>query len=344
MASLLYYVNCNGAGHWQVAASILKHITTPAIIIAQYKPDHIILPARHQFIALEPIRRSDDTSFASDALHIAPKYHAEYLPIIQKILDIIARHRCIYAMLDVSVEMGMLLRLCGIAYATKSMHGIRTDRGHTQYYLAADALIASYPEILEDDLTPSWVKEKTHYVGGICHIQDHPPMQIASKKPVILIVKPQGSSSLNEQKIITLSNHITSHYWIGIGFSEPSSSENCEIHGHVTNASAYMRIASIMVANAGNNSILEAGYYHIPLIVKAEPRYFDEHERKVAILKRKHYAIIVDDWPDEIERWKRIIEETECLENFSNHVSKDGSKRAAQFIESRITYYTNITP
>ncbi len=338
--AILYFINCNGSGHWQKAQAILQHINQTVYVVAEYKPEYISLPNQHCFIPITPLRNLDDCEFSNDAIHIKKFNNRTYLPRVTKIIDLINQYNIHYAVLDVSVDLAMLCRLVDVPYLYFAMHGNRTDNAHLQAYSAADKLLATYPKEIEQTKIEKWIIRKTHYVNGIVKTFDTKIINFDTDKSIILFVKPKGNSDLNAKYLLEIAKHNPQYYWVGIGFETQEEGGNYTIKGFVNNSLSYMYSADYVVSVAGNNSVLETAYLNKPLITKAEPRYFDEHHCKVEALKRENFAVILDEWPKSNFDWQTIIQKTKDLSPWNNIAQKDGAKKAAKFIEDRAGIYS----
>ena len=72
----------------------------------------------------------------------------------------IARERPAAVVVDVSVEVALLARLCGTPVVVVALPGERTDRTHRAAYDLADALLAPWPaEAHARDWPASWTDE-----------------------------------------------------------------------------------------------------------------------------------------------------------------------------------------
>ena len=341
--SILYFANWNGSGHWQRANSILKHLYIPTIVIFYQKPDYIELEPLHQFIQIDPIRIQGDARFVENqAIHIPELFHQEYLHRTKNIIDICAEHKVKYAILDISMELAMVMRLCAIPYLSTVLHGDRSDMAQTHTFKCADRLLATYPLRLEQDF-PDWQIEKTIYTGGVVKsyddtITDNPFDDI--KKSVVLIIKPKGNSSFSNAYFEKVAIANPDYFWCGINFDEESTGENHQFNQFVERSDIYIKNADYLVINPGNNSILEAGYYNKPFMTKPEKRFFDEHLYKVEALKRENLAVVIEDWSEDIKDWSDYISQLDNLDSWEGLVSKDGAKQAADHITQRYQYYT----
>ena len=85
-------------------------------------------------------------------------------------------------MVDVSVEVALLARLCGVPTVVVAMPGRRTDRAHRLAYDSADALLAPWPRGTHDSDWPREWTDKAWFVGGISRF-DHLIARSAAARP-----------------------------------------------------------------------------------------------------------------------------------------------------------------
>ncbi len=347
--SILYFINTDGAGHSKRAVTIARHLKIPCHFVTE-KPQQLrsiftdaVLKGLPHTIHFIPTLRTEDhgLKLATDVLHIPFAKDGLYLARNKAIIDICARYKVKFAVIDVCVEIAMLMRLCGIPYIYMAMHGERSDLAHTQAFKAADRLLGSYPEQLENRETPDWVKAKTIYVDGIANVEDFDetstkkPQYFPENKFIILLIKPKGKSSLSVDYIKKFSEEIDDYYWYGIGFEREDSGKNYTVETFVDDSLPYIRSADIIVANTGNNSVLEAGYFDKPLITKPERRFFNEHEMKAKALSEKNLAITIQELPTHTSQWRSLLQQVKSLNSWNGMVKKYSTFSAAQAIEQR---------
>jgi hypothetical protein len=333
--TLLYFVNNDGTGHWQRAQSILKHVNISTLVVAEGKPQHITLPQQHTFKPIPAIRNGADNRLGDDCLHIPYGKRQSYLSRLKAMIDIAEHYHCQYAVIDVCAEVAMTMRLAGIPYLFMRMNGNRNDAAHLQAYKAADALLATYPKILEEKNIPEWVKQKTIYTGGIINIESTTSITVV--KPIILIVKPKGKNSFTADHIKHLAAHIKNYEWQGVGFDRHEQGDNFRISTFIENLSFYIQMATIVITSTGNNSVLEAAYFQKPLITLPEPRFFDEQIAKAAILAEKNLAVVLEEWTTDITVWNSLLNKALNLNPWGNIVSRESGKKAATAILRRFT-------
>jgi hypothetical protein len=100
-------------------------------------------------------------------LHFAPLGSAGLAGRMAKIAAWIERRRPDLLLVDVSVEVALLARLCGVPYVYLRQSGERDDPAHGLAYRWAAGLLAPFPEWLERPETPAWTRERSGYSGAV---------------------------------------------------------------------------------------------------------------------------------------------------------------------------------
>lgn len=344
--TLFYFVNAEGSGHTRRAEAIIHYLKMP-VVVATERPERCTLSAENLTVQkIPPLRITGDRQLADDVLHIPYGKNQAYLERVKTICDLCRHYQCSLAVIDVCVETAMIMRLCGIPYLYMRMNGQRDDSAHLQCYRAAAGLIASYPQIFEEDWVPEWMQAKTHYGGGIfAPPAPTQPGKILSK-PYILVMRGKGMSQITPTAIISAAQYMPNYFWLGIGFDSKQKGDNFEILPYVQDSSAYLQQAEIIIANAGNNSVLEVGYWQKPLITIPEWRFFDEQTAKAAKLSDHNLAVVINNWPDTALKWRSLIKQAKMLSvhKWSSILSKKGSQRAANYINQQFTQFTTPSP
>ena len=88
---------------------------------------------------------------AHDVLHWVPRHDPGLADRMAAVAGWIRRARPALVVVDVSVEIAVLGRLCGVPVVVLAMPGVRTDRTHSLAYDLADALLAPWPETAHTD-------------------------------------------------------------------------------------------------------------------------------------------------------------------------------------------------
>ncbi|WP_202879734.1 hypothetical protein [Ornithinimicrobium pratense] len=168
---IAYYVHHQGQGHRRRATAVARALTAPVTGLGSGPapegwPGEWVELARDDDPAVEDPALADVT--AGETLHWVPRHHPGLLRRQWQIVDRLVHERPALLVVDVSVEVALLARLCGIPVVVGAMPGDRTDSVHALAYDAAEALLAPWPYAahLDAGWHADWW-EKAWHVGGI---------------------------------------------------------------------------------------------------------------------------------------------------------------------------------
>lgn len=254
----------------------------------------------------------DATSSRPHALHYAPLDHDGVRRRMGLIAGWIAEARPAMMVVDVSVEVAMLSRLCATRVAFVRLSGLRDDPAHLEAYRGASLLVAPFSSQLEDATIPAWVREKTVYCPGVS-------TKIGvSSTPVpgrVLVVGGKGGAPQDGTRIAEAAIATPDRHWrvIGPATPPPRCPENLVFAGWTEDPSSEIAAAEIVIGAAGDglvNAVIAIGR---PFICRPEPRPFDEQVRKAGSLLAAEAAIIIDRWPA-AGRWPRLLEQAQRID------------------------------
>ena len=163
-----YYVHHQGRGHLSRLEAVAAHLRTPVVGLsslpkpAGWQGDWVQL-ARDD----DPSPASSDDVSALGVLHWAPRHHQGLSARMATLASWVARERPAAVVVDVSVEVALLVRLCGTPVVVVALPGERTDRTHLAAYDLADALLAPWPAEAHARGWPASWTSKTWCVGGL---------------------------------------------------------------------------------------------------------------------------------------------------------------------------------
>lgn len=341
--SVGFYVHYHGRGHKHRTEAILRHLTLPATVItSRLENDDWLGPTLSSVVGISC--DIDDVPAAGlehaedvPALHYAPLWTGSITQRVAQYAAWLNAQRPSVMIIDVSAEISMLTRLASIPQIVMRQHGRRDDTGHLGAYAAAHSLLAPFPESMEDDITPDWVREKTVYLDGFCRGSTH-DFDPATTKNRVVVMFGRGGSDATNQSLREAAKSLPDHQWIVIGKSDDEGRArtpgNLTFVGWVEDPSQLLRSAEVVVTAAGHNSVMELGSLRRRFIAIAQDRPFEEQLRKVVVLQREQLAVGLRRWPCSSE-WPRMIEQAKKLDTsrWRKMFQRDGAQQAAAHIE-----------
>ena len=325
-----FYVHYHGRGHRNRTLAILRELATldrPAAILTS-RMDGLDWP--------EPVREVidvacdiDDVPAAgqtraedSPALHFAPLHTATIRRRVHQLAEWFDRTNPAALVVDVSCEVAMLARLASVPTVVMRQHGDRRDPAHETAYHAADRLLAPFPERLEDELTPEWVREKTTYAAGFCRYADPPPDREAARtslgwsQPTVVVMSGRGGRGSSVAGVVAAAAATPDWQWVLVGLLDEDLATlpaNVVSAGWVSDPLPMLAGADVVVSAGGHNSVMELAHARARAIIRPEPRPFDEQVRKAAILDREGLAIVSSEWPA-ADRWPALLRRASQLD------------------------------
>ena len=237
----------------------------------------------------ELARHGDPT--AHGVLHWVPRGHGGLARRSAQITAWIVRERPRMVVVDVSVEVTLLTRLCGVPTVVVAMPGDRSDRAHGLAYDVADALLAPWPRGSHDIDWPSEWTEKAAFVGGISRF-DHLTPLLAPAAPratggTVLVLWGAGGRSTTEAELEAARAATPSWTWVERSPGTPSDTPLWE----------QLQQADVVVTHAGQNAVAEVAAARRPAIVIAQPRPFDEQAATARQVEALGIAVGRTTWP-----------------------------------------------
>jgi len=216
---------------------------------------------------------------------------------------------------DVSVEVGVFLRLMGIPVVAHAMPGLRDDAPHQLAYTQADALIAAWPDWIE---TPEHLRgheERLHAVGGISRLTPAPGIE---RDPhAVLVMAGKGGSTWEPED------------WAAVEAACPEytftflTGEN-----RVDDPTELLQRAGVVVAAGGQNSIADIAVTNAPAILLPQPRPFIEQKLNAQVLRDAGLAVVPDGFPPAAE-WPTLLAQAKALDPDWYRWQTDGAARRA---------------
>jgi hypothetical protein len=317
-----WYVHHQGLGHLTRLQAVAKHLGTPVTGLSS-------LPAprgwesrwlqldRDDRMPTSELAGADPT--AGDVLHWVPRHDAGLANRAAALTDWVARTRPSLVVVDVSVEVATLVRLCGTPVVVLAMPGERTDRAHVLAHDLADALLAPWPEAAHaTGWRASW-RDKLWAVGGISRFDDRVPttrgrwprsrpqglvtddgaaagpQADVSAPRRVLVLWGGGGRSASAGDVAAARAATPGWEWVERGPATPSPDLWADLES-----------ADVVVTHGGQNAVAEVAAARRPAVVVAQPRPFDEQVATAAAVERLGIAAGVPAWP-QASAWPGLL-------------------------------------
>jgi predicted glycosyltransferase len=310
-----YYVHHQGNGHLQRALGIAANAEGRIVLLGTGlagRTDGV------EYLELPDDRAGTDFDGRDGALsrpralHYAPLHRAAIRERMALLANWIAVEKPALLVVDVSVEVAMLARLCSTPVVYVRLSGRRDDDAHLESFRLAEVLLAPFDARLDDPEVAEWVRAKTLFCPGIS------AKYVPAGKPddrTVLVVKGKGGQAANGNALAAAARLLPDRDWRVIGpCTDPEHCPaNLEIAGWVSDPMADIVEAGIVVGAAGDGLVSQVLSAARPFICIPEDRPYDEQRLKAAALKRLGAAVIVDEWPA-TERWPTLLASAEKLQ------------------------------
>ena len=337
-----FYVHHHGRGHLTRTASVLRHLATPATVLTSADPDGLDLGGA-ELVRL-PLDTAPPPPEAArlptpDAFHFAPVGVAGLRSRMGQIAAWAARPEAGLLVADVSAEVAMFGRLLSLPVVVVRQHGRRTDPAHRLAYQSATALLAPYPALLEDPAAPDWVRAKTIYSGGFSRFDDRvPPATHQAEAKRVVVLSGGGGDGLPLGAVAAAARACPDWTWTVLGEVRGRADrlpDNLTLGGWTPDPFPPLLRASVVVASAGHNGVMEVAAARRPLVAIAEPRPFDEQAHKAEALERAGLATACRSWP-EADAWPGLLAHARALGGaaWKRVVDGRGAARAARALDA----------
>lgn len=320
-----YYVHHQGSGHLRRMQAVQAEIRDEVVVLSSLPrpPGHTgeWVELERDDLAEEPV----DVD-AHGALHWVPRHDAGLRRRAAQLVGWIDRARPRALVVDVSVEVAALARLCGVPVVVVAMPGDRRDRAHRLAHDLADALVAAWPAAVRPDWPEPWLA-KTTFVGGVSGFDRRPRVHRDSRPPgtreVLLLC---GSGGGGMPVDVEAARAATPGWSWRVAGGEHWMSRDQVWES--------LCCAEVVVTHAGQGSVAEVAAARARAVVVADPRPFDEQRHTVAALRRLGLGVPLETWPAP-EQWPDLLDRA-CAtdgERWRRWSTGEGAAAAARVVE-----------
>jgi hypothetical protein len=267
--------------------------------------------------------RADVT--ARGTLHWAPVHDPGLATRQARVARWLARERPSLLVVDVSVEVALLARLCGVPVAVVALPGDRLDRAHRTAYDLAEVLVAPWPEGTHSAGWPEAWLAKTCHVGAVSRFDGAPrPVGVLGPRPRVLLLWGAGGRTTTDADVRTARAATPDWDWVVRTPEAPSADLWRELAD-----------ADVVVTHAGQNAVAEVAAARRPAVVVAQPRPFGEQVATARAVQRLGVAVGLESWPAE-QDWPATLEKALAVggDAWAAWSSGDGAYRAARRLDA----------
>jgi UDP-N-acetylglucosamine--N-acetylmuramyl-(pentapeptide) pyrophosphoryl-undecaprenol N-acetylglucosamine transferase len=339
-----YYVHHQGAGHWHRACAVAAALDRPCALIGTFvgldtagAPGPVIdLPDDRLAAGFDG---RDGEAERPMSLHYAPLAHSGLRARMARIAAWAAEADPALLVVDVSCEVALFARLLSLPTLVVRLAGTRTDLPHLEAFRSADRLIAPFPEILESDSTPDWVRAKTHYAG---FLGPAPSPASGGDDGSIVVVFGRGGAGGTLADLAAAARAVPERDWHVLGpvAGEAETPSNLQLHGWVADVEPWIARAALVVGGAGDGVVAAVAARAKRFVCLPEERGYGEQVEKARGLARLRAAILHEGWP-EAENWRDLVEAGLMLDpsRIGNLAEPDALARTAAVIAERAAWW-----
>ena len=320
MRPIGYYVHHQGAGHWERARRIAALLPRPCTLIGTLAgfetggaPGPVLdLPDDRMSVSFDGWDGGGDRP---QGLHYAPLGHPGIRHRMARIARWAEEADPVLLVVDVSVEVTILARLLSVPTLVFRLSGLRDDPPHLEAYRAAEEVIASFPEVLEDPEMPEWVRAKTFYAGLLAE----PAPAGGPRGRDVVVVLGRGGAGIRLAELAAAARAVPGRTWQVLGTVPDAQDGSCALppnlvlHGWVEDVAARLAGAGLVVGAAGDGVVAAAASAGAPFLCLPEPRAHEEQVRKAAALARLGAAVVHEGWPAASD-WPALVERALALD------------------------------
>jgi len=324
---IAYYAHDQGSGHCNYAQLLEDQFGKEMVTFTSSD-----FPFKSKdYVIYIPNENAEDTTLNQELFKTPSSLH--HSPVGSKKIGIrnytmlreMIHHNVKLMVVDVSVEVAALARSCSIPYAYVRMFGERNDLPHRLAYEGAAFLLAYYPEELEQEETPLWVREKTLYLGFFSKFKSlssgqkkSQHLSLDSSTYHISYLKGFGGKESETHDLELWLEEFPVHHIIAIGnFENRLEHPRLSYTGVIDDISPYVQRSEFTIAACGSNLVSEMACLQARLVAVPEERPFNEQKSLANQLEQKGLCAIYDGNP--IETVKNLARSGQVWENYVNY-------------------------
>lgn len=315
-----FYVHHHGSGHITRALAIASKLPHGEIVffgsdLLSYK--HLIPTSiTCIYLPMDTPGDEDKNWLQTDLtfLHYAPINIDGVIQRNRLIIDFFAKHSNCLLVVDVSVEITLLARLCGIPTVVVRQHGDRVDLPHALAYESAALILAPYSKILRQGIEDEY-EHKTLYSGGFSkYVEGEVSLDDISEKDIAIFFG-KGGTCFDQEVVEILRKKLPEDMQLHVlGHIENFNTiPGVTYYGNCQRASDVLKICTIVICNAGHNCIMELGSLRKKIICIPSIRPFDEQKIKAKLLADADLAVVIEEEEISEVNWAKVIDQAKKI-------------------------------
>lgn len=330
-----YYAHHHGAGHVTRALAIAAAFDGPLTLFGSRLPERVDLPN----VQLCPLPADVAPGVEGEAfacLHYAPLGVAGLRERMGLLVDWFRRAWPCLLVVDVSVEVALLARLCGVPTIYLRQRGSRFDAAHELAYACASRLLAPYPECLEEPGTPDTWRAKTCYAGSLSRYAGQVPA-IAREPGTVTVIAGHGGTAFSRARLVAAARACPDWHWSVLGPITGDATQapgNLTFAGSVVDPAPWLASAEVVVGSAGDSLVAELTDLRCRFLCVPDARPFDEQLSTARLLAAQGLAVTRERWPAD-QDWPGLLVQARELdpERWAAVSDGEGARRAAACIQ-----------
>ncbi|MCZ4222543.1 glycosyltransferase [Pedobacter rhodius] len=313
--TIAFYVHHHGSGHLMRTLQVARQLTAYKVILLGSQLQGleeknmeniqlIHLPADVPDTAM-----SDNTGTkAPDTFHYAPLNIEGIRDRMAIMAELFRKEYPLLLVVDVSVEVTLLARLCAVPTVVIRQHGLRDDLPHLMAYQSAEILLAPFSGDIYIG-KKDWIYNKTVFTGGFSRFSRAAEKTPEIAKHVVILIG-GGGTSINTSLIKNIAKACPEYIFHVVGvFKQDQSLPNLFWHGKVANPQSLLESCQFIIGNTGHNTVMEVATLNKRFIGIPEKRPFQEQKQKAESIQHRNGIKIIAVEDLTTQDWKAIFEQ-----------------------------------
>lgn len=308
-----WYLHHQGRGHLTRARAITPHLDEPVTFLSSLARPPGIGP---DWVELEldyPAGLADHRGTGGDAMPGDPTAHGtlHWAPLatpglsrrMATIAAWIAESQPRVMVVDVSVEVTLLARLCGVPVIVMAAPGQRNDPPHQLAYTVADSILAAWSREVYQPAFLQPFDAKTIYTGAISRFDGRPDPRRQATGAGVFVLNGAGGTVLTAADVDAAQTATPDRPWSSAGL--PGTDWVEDVWSRLVEA-------EVVVTHAGQNALADTAAARRPAVIIAQSRPFGEQADAAGALAEAGIAVVAAEWPQPAD-WPDLLDRARAL-------------------------------